>query len=41
MAFIPTTNNTYLDGDIDPDAEARAVEIVAAAREATGPNFEF
>ncbi len=41
MAHIPTTNTTYLDGDISPEAEEKAVETVAAAREATGPNFEI
>jgi galactonate dehydratase len=34
-------NSSYLDGEISPEAEAQAIEILAAAREAVGPGFEI
>jgi galactonate dehydratase len=41
IANLHVTNSTYLDGEISPEAEAKAIEIVAAAREAVGPGFEI
>lgn len=34
-------NASYLDGEIAPDAEAAAMDILAAAREAAGPGVEI
>ncbi len=34
-------NASYLDGEISPHAEAAALEILAAAREAVGPSVEI
>ena len=38
---LHVTNSSYLDGEISLEAEARALEILAAAREAVGPDFEI
>jgi len=38
---LHVTNSSYLDGDISPEAEAKALEILAAARETVGPEFEL
>ncbi|MBN1401447.1 MAG: mandelate racemase/muconate lactonizing enzyme family protein [Anaerolineae bacterium] len=41
IANLHVTNSSYLDGEISPEAEAKAIEILAAAREAVGPGFEI
>ena len=41
IANLHVTNSSYLDGEISPEAESRAIEILAAAREAVGPEFEI
>ena len=41
MPFLHVGNANYLDGDISPSAEARALEILAAAREEVGQEFEI
>ena len=38
---LKVTNSSYMDGDISPEAEAKALETLAAAREAVGPQFEI
>jgi len=34
-------NASYLDGELDAEVEAKALDTLAAAREAVGPNFEI
>jgi galactonate dehydratase len=41
MPFLPIGNTTYLDGDISLEAQAKALEILEAARETVGPEFEI
>ncbi len=38
---LHVTNSSYLDGEISPEAEARAIEILAATRQEVGPNIEI
>jgi len=38
---LPLGNAEYLDGEISQEAEAEAMEILAAARKAVGPGFEI
>jgi galactonate dehydratase len=38
---LHVTNSSYLDGEIDPEAEAAAMDILAAARKEVGPRFEI
>ena len=38
---LHVTNSSYLDGNISLEAEAKALEILAAARDAVGPHFEI
>jgi galactonate dehydratase len=38
---LHVTNESYLDGEISPRAEAQAMEILAAARAEVGPEFEL
>ena len=39
--YLHVDNHSYLDGNITADAEARALEALAAARETVGPEFEI
>jgi galactonate dehydratase len=38
---LHVTNSSYLDGEISLDVEAKALAILAAARETVGPEFEI
>ncbi len=41
MANLHVGNASFLDGEISPEAEANAMDVVAAAREAAGPDIEI
>lgn len=41
LANLHVGNASYLDGEISPDVEAKALDILAAARETVGPAFEI
>ena len=41
LANLHVGNSSYLDGEIDLEVEAKALDILAAARAAVGPDFEI
>lgn len=41
LPHLHVTNSSYLDGDISPEAEGKALDILEAAREEVGPEFEI
>ena len=38
---LPSGNEGFLDGDLTPETEVEALDILAAARDAVGPQFEI
>ena len=41
LPHLHVSNESYLDGELSAEVEAKALETLAAAREAVGPHFEI